>query len=90
MQTVSVVVICAVVGLSVFYCLVLTCSLIFLQLSSLGRSVECILHLHPMSEPGAVGSNGAFSPAIPKVEPTIFRLIMLLMCNPKKYFQANQ
>jgi len=37
---------CAVVGLSVFYSLVLTCSLMLLQLWLLFRSFECILHLH--------------------------------------------
>jgi len=45
-QTVFAVVNCAVVGLSVFYSLVLTCSLIFLQLWFFVRNVECILHLH--------------------------------------------
>ena len=45
-QTVFAVVNCAVVGLSVFYSLVLMCSLTFLQLWLLGHKVECILHLH--------------------------------------------
>jgi len=47
-QTVFAVVNCAVLGLSlsVFYSSVLTCNLIFLQLWLLGRSFECILHLH--------------------------------------------
>jgi len=44
-QTVFTVVNCTVVGLSVFYSLVVACSLILLQLRLLGRSVECILHL---------------------------------------------
>ena len=45
-QTVFAVANCAVVGLSVFYFSVLTCSLIFLQLWVLGGNFECILHLH--------------------------------------------
>ena len=40
MQTVFAVVQCAVAELNVFLSSVLTCSLIFLQLSLLGRSVE--------------------------------------------------
>jgi len=44
-ETVFAVVNCAVLGLSVFDSLVLTWSLIILQLCLLGRSVECILHL---------------------------------------------
>jgi len=46
MQIVFAVENCAVVGLTVFYSLTLTCRLMFLQLWLLGRSVECILHLH--------------------------------------------
>jgi len=49
-QTVFAVVNCAVVGLSVFCSLVLTFSLIFLQLWLLGHSVECILHLYRQLE----------------------------------------
>jgi len=45
-QTVFAVLNGAVVGLSVFYSLVSTCRLIFLQFWLLGRGVECILHLH--------------------------------------------
>jgi len=32
----------------------------------------------------------AIAPPIPKVALTIFRLIKLLMCKPKKYVSANQ
>jgi len=35
------------------------------------------------------GAMGAIAPPIPKVEPTIFRLIKLLVCKPKQYFSAN-
>jgi len=33
---------------------------------------------------------GQLPPPIPKVALTIFRLIKLLMCKPKKYVSANQ
>jgi len=36
------------------------------------------------------GGNGGNSPPIPKVALTVFRLIKLLMCKPKKYVSANQ
>jgi len=45
-ETVFAIVNCVVAGLSVFYSSVLKRSLIFLRLRLLGRSDECILHLH--------------------------------------------